>query len=98
MIRQARRALERQEDLLPRLKALAGECGAEVREQKLHHEVGFRARSGVCRAGERHLLILDSNAQADERVDAVIDFLSAADTSRVTLDPDIADLIKGRRR
>ncbi len=87
---------QRQEQLLVRLKAIAGQLGAEVREQKLHREVGYHARSGVCRTGGRSLLLLDSGAGAGERVDAILDFLSGVDTSGISVEPDIAGLLRAR--
>jgi hypothetical protein len=75
------------EGMVEELKRAAAELGFEVREEELLREVGYRARSGVCRVGERSVIVLDRRLAARERIDILCGALAGRDLERVFLSP-----------
>jgi hypothetical protein len=82
-----------QRELLTRLKKIAESLGTEVREERLFRDLGYKARSGVCRVDGREVLLLDRNVSVTERVDTLLDFLAGCELDTSVIDPDLRDLI-----
>jgi hypothetical protein len=91
-----RRADPGQRILLDQLKEIAGNIGTEVREEKLVREVGYSVRSGPCRLHGRPVVLLDSNAELGERIEALLEFLAECDLDAVYIEPEIRELIGAR--
>lgn len=81
--------------LLERLKEIASASGLDVRDERLHREVGYSVRSGVCRVEEQEVLLLDKNASLAERIEAVCGVLAARDLDAVFIEPDLRRAIGG---
>ncbi len=75
------------EAMVEELKRAARELGFEVREEDLLREVGYRARSGTCRVGDREVLILDRSLPAAERLEVLCAALAGRDLEGVFLSP-----------
>jgi hypothetical protein len=75
------------EATLEELKRAAQTLGFEVREEELLREVGYRARSGVCRLGATRVILLDRRASGEDRVEALCAVLADQDLERVFLSP-----------
>lgn len=88
-------AEERQKILLGRLKEVAEQLDLEVREEKLHRDLGYRVRSGLCLIDGREVLLLDRNVSLEERVDLLSDALATKDLDSIYLEPEIRQLITG---
>jgi hypothetical protein len=75
------------EAMLEELRRAASELGLEVREEEILREVGYRARSGVCRVGDRTVVVLDRRLSGRERIDILCGALAGRDFERVFLSP-----------
>lgn len=84
--------------LLQRLKELAERAGVSVREERLVREVGYHVRSGACRVDGQDVLLLDSGAPINERIEAALDFLAELDLDGVFIEPDLRRMLQGRSR
>ena len=73
--------------MVEELKRVARELGFEVREEELLRELGYRPRSGVCRVGERQVILLDRRLSAAEHVEVLCSALAGHDLERVFLSP-----------
>lgn len=82
--------------LLERLKEIAAASGLEVREERLHREVGYQVRSGLCRVEGREVLLLDKNATAGERVEVLLAVLAGRDLGGVFIEPELRTRIGGQ--
>lgn len=94
--KKAARPVEEPSPLLDRLKEIAAASGLEVREERLHREVGYSVRSGVCRLENHEILLLDRNATNAERIEAVCNVLSDRDLDSIFIEPEIRRAIGGR--
>ena len=79
------------------LTRAARELGFEVREEELLREVGYRPRSGVCRVGERDVILMDRKLSGPERVEVLCAALADRDIDRVFLSPALRALIGARK-
>ncbi len=59
---------KKNEILFQDLVGAARKLNVEVRTEKLHREVGYRAHSGSCRFKGRELIIIDREIPAGEQV------------------------------
>jgi hypothetical protein len=75
------------ERMVEELKDAAKALGLEVREEELLREIGYRARSGMCRVGERTVVLLDRNLSADDRLDVLCAALEGRDLEQLFLSP-----------
>lgn len=91
-----RKADERQRILLDQLIDLAAGIGADVREERLVREVGYSVRSGPCVLNGKEIVLLDTNAELGDRVDALLDFLAARDIDHLYVEPELRELIAAR--
>lgn len=57
------------------LRAAAQAAGIRVREERLLREVGYHARSGLCRLRGEEVLLLDSDLPAELRIDLLSEAL-----------------------
>ncbi len=90
------RPVEEPSPLLERLKEIAAASGLEVREERLHREVGYSVRSGVCRLDDHEILLLDRNATNADRIEAVCNVLSDRDLDSIFIEPELRRAIGGR--
>ena len=82
------RGSDQQLQLLAQLKELAGQTGIEVREERLHREIGYTVRGGRCVLDGTEVLLLDSSASAADCIEVLLDFLSQRD-SQYLIDLDV---------
>ena len=75
------------ERMVEELKGAARTLGFEVREEELLREVGYRARSGVCRIGEQRVILLDRTLSLADRVEVLCAALAGYDLESVFLSP-----------
>lgn len=87
---------ERQRILLDQLKELASGIGADVREERLVREVGYTVHSGLCVLNGQEVVLLDTNAELGERVDALLDYLAGRDLDHLYIEPQVRDMIANR--
>ncbi len=73
--------------MLEELKRAAGEVGLDVREEEILREVGYRARSGVCRVGDRTVVVIDRRLPGRDRIEILCHALADRDHERVFLSP-----------
>lgn len=90
------RTVEEPSPLLERLKEIASASGLEVREERLLREAGYSVKSGVCRVSEQEVLLLDRNAAASDRIEAICGVLAARDLDTVFIEPELRRVIGGR--
>ena len=83
--------------MVEELVRVARELGFDVREEELLRDVGYRPRSGVCRVGERDVILLDRKLSSPERVEVLCTALAERDLERVFISPALRALIGGRR-
>ena len=86
----------RDEALCEELKEVAARLGVQVREEVLLREVGYRVRSGGCRVRGEDVIFLDRNLPPSERVQVLVEALSARDLEDVYLSPDLRRLLERR--
>jgi hypothetical protein len=85
------------EAMVEELVRVARELGFDVREEELLRDVGYRPRSGVCRLGERDVILIDRKLSGPERVEVLCTALAARDLEQVFLSPALRALIGGRK-
>jgi hypothetical protein len=83
--------------MVEELVRVARELGFDVREEELLRDVGYRPRSGVCRVGERDVILLDRKLSGPERVEVLCTALAERDLEHVFISPALRALIGGRR-
>lgn len=79
--------------MLEELRELATRLGYQVREEKLHREVGYRVRSGSCRVGDRNLILIDRQLSPAARLEVLADELSEQDLGEVYVSPEVRRLL-----
>jgi hypothetical protein len=67
-----RAASPRLEALASELRTIAGAIGIQVRQERLLREVGYHARSGLCRLGDAEILLLDHELPLDAQIDLLV--------------------------
>jgi len=87
------KASEKQLQLLDQLKEIVAALDIGVREERLLREVGYTVRSGPCRVEGREVLLLDSNAAVSERIEVLVEFLSAKNLESIYIEPRIRRLL-----
>jgi len=85
------------ERMVEELKGAARTLGFEVREEELLREVGYRARSGVCRIGEQRVILLDRALSPADRVEVLCAALAGHDLESVFLSPALRARLNRRR-
>ena len=90
--KQPRKPPERNE-ILERLKEIATGIGLEVREERLHREVGYSVRSGICKMDGLEIVLLDRNAAPAERIETLCQVLSDRDLDAVWIEPELRSRI-----
>ena len=93
--RKTKKKPEPPNELLERLKEIAGKVGLEVREEKLLPGLGYTVRGGACRVGEEDVVLLDKNVSADERIEVLSVALAERDLDSVYIEPEIRVRISG---
>ena len=86
------------EGMLEELKRASSELGLEVREEEILREVGYRARSGVCRVGDRTVVVIDRRLSGQDRIELLCRALAehrGADLERVFLSPVLRARLSG---
>jgi hypothetical protein len=86
------------EATLEELRDLATRLGYQVREEKLHREVGYRVRSGACRVRERNLILIDRELAPAARVEVLVDELSRRELGDVFVSPEVRRLLGKEER
>lgn len=81
------------EALLGELRELATRLGFQVREEKLHREVGYRVRSGSCRVGDRNLILIDRELAPAARLEVLADEIGRRDLGDVYVSPELRRLL-----
>ena len=85
------------ERMLEELKGAARTLGFEVREEELLREIGYRARSGICRIGEQRVILLDRALSLADRVEVLCAALAGHDLERVFLSPALRARVNRQR-
>jgi hypothetical protein len=80
--------------LVDELSEAARRLGLEVRREKILREVGYRARGGVCRFRDRHLIILDREMAVAEQADVLAEALRGRDLDVLYLSPAARRLVE----
>lgn len=75
----------------------AERVGLRVRHEKLLREVGYHAQSGVCRVGDEEIVILDSDAAPDAKVDLLSAVLAGRDLSAIAVSDEARASIESSR-
>jgi signal recognition particle subunit SEC65 len=78
---------------LDRLIEVAKSLGLDVREERLHREVGYSVHSGLCRVEGDEVLLLDKNAEPSELIEALCEILSARDLEAIYIEPELRSRI-----
>lgn len=94
MKREHTAAIER---MVEELTGAARMLGFEVREEELLREVGYRARSGVCRIGDRRVILLDRALSPADHVEVLCAVLAGQDLESVFLSPALRARLSRRR-
>jgi len=83
--------------MVEELVKVARELGFDVREEELLRDVGYRPRSGVCRVGDRDVILMDRKLSGPERVEVLCTALAERDLEQVFLSPALRALIGVRK-
>jgi hypothetical protein len=81
------------EALVDELERAAIEAGIRVRRERLLREVGYHARSGLCRVRDERLLLIDSDLEPDGQIELLLEALDGHDLERLPLSEDARRLI-----
>jgi hypothetical protein len=84
------------EATLEELRRAARELGLEVREEEIMREVGYRAHSGICRVGERTVVVLDRRLPGRDRIEILCAALAGRDLEGVFLSPALRARLAAR--
>ena len=82
--------------MVEELVRVARELGFDVREEELLRDAGYRPRSGVCRVGQRDVILMDRRLSGPERVEVLCSALADRDLEQIFLSPATRALIGGR--
>jgi hypothetical protein len=92
----ARKEAAAADAMVEELKAAARALGFDVREEELLREVGYRARSGTCRVGDRDVILLERGLGASERIEILCAALHGRDLEHVFLSPALRARLAAR--
>jgi hypothetical protein len=79
--------------LIAELENAAEAVGIRVRRERLMREVGYHARSGLCRVGGEEILFLDHDLSPDDEIELLAVVLADRDISAVDMSPEALRLI-----
>lgn len=88
------KASEKAEQLCEELKTLAERIGVKVREEVLLREVGYHARSGICKVNGEDVLFLDRSVPVGDRIEVLVDELRRRDLRAVYVSPALRRLLE----
>lgn len=83
--------------MVEELTRVARELGFDVREEELLRDAGYRPRSGVCRVGQRDVILMDRKLSGPERVEVLCSALADRDLEQIFLSPATRALFGARR-
>jgi hypothetical protein len=79
--------------LIAELENAVEAVGIRVRRERLMREVGYHARSGLCRVGGEEILFLDHDLGPDDEIDLLAVVLGDRDLSGVEMSPEAQRLL-----
>lgn len=79
--------------LIAELENAVEAIGIRVRRERLMREVGYHARSGLCRVGGEEVLFLDHDLPPDDEIELLAVVLADRDLSAVEMSPEALRLI-----
>jgi len=79
--------------LIAELENAVEALGIRVRRERLMREVGYHARSGLCRVGGEEVLFLDHDLSPDDEIELLAVVLADRDVSAVEMSPEALRLI-----
>jgi hypothetical protein len=79
--------------LIAELENAVEAIGIRVRRERLMREVGYHARSGLCRVGGEEVLFLDHDLSPDDEIELLAVVLADRDLSAVEMSPEALRLI-----
>lgn len=89
------RGSEQELVLLEQLKEIASKTAISVREERLHREVGYSVRGGLCVIEGTEVLLLDSASTAADCIEILLDFLADCYLGELYIEPQLRRLIGG---
>jgi len=81
------------EFILQELVSLAKEKDIDVRIEKLVREVGYHARSGRCKLGQREVIILDKETPIGDKVEFLAQELNQEELDHASLSSELRALL-----
>ncbi len=85
----------RLERAVDELAEAAVRSGLKVRRERLLREVGYRARGGMCRLREEHLVIIDRDQPPHEQLEILAEALKGRDLEALYLSPAVRRMLQG---
>ena len=79
--------------LIAELENAVEAIGIRVRRERLMREVGYHARSGLCRVGGEEILFLDHDLSPDDEIELLAVVLGDRDLSAVEMSPEAHRLL-----
>lgn len=79
--------------LIAELENAVEAVGIRVRRERLMREVGYHARSGLCRVGGEEILFLDHDLSHEDEIELLAVVLADRDLSAVEMSPEALRLI-----
>lgn len=79
--------------LIAELENAVEAIGIRVRRERLMREVGYHARSGLCRVGAEEILFLDHDLSPDDEIELLAVVLGDRDLSAVEMSPEAQRLL-----
>jgi hypothetical protein len=79
--------------LIAELENAAEAVGVRVRRERLMREVGYHARSGLCRVDGEEILFVDHDLTPDDEIELLALTLSGRDLSAVEMSPEARRLL-----
>lgn len=79
--------------LLLELENAVAAVGIRVRRERLMREVGYHARSGLCRVEGEEILFLDPDLSPDDELELLVTTLSGRELDAVEISPEARRLL-----
>jgi hypothetical protein len=79
-------------NILGQLEELAGSLGIEIRNEPLRREGSFTP-GGLCRLKGEYLLIFNTKATKEDRIEALVQAVSRFDLDQVYLKPGLREFL-----
>jgi len=79
--------------LIEELENAACAVGIRVRRERLMREVGYHARSGLCRVGGEEVLFVDHDLSPDDEIELLALTLEGRDLSALDISPEARRLL-----